>query len=291
VSGASTAAGAAQLRHSRVTARGVDFHVVEAGEGEPVLMLHGWPQHWMTYRDVVPAVAAAGRRAIAIDLPGYGWSGPAPHNWEKEEVVSDVLALMDEMGLERETLAGHDWGGWIGFKLCLRAPERFHAYLALNIPHPWNPPGAIAPHFWRFAVYQPLVAFAGVPLHRHTPFVDLVFRAALTDRSAMSAEDRHAFVARFRDPVVARTARDTYRTFLTKEMPALARHPEERRLEVKTHVLFGVDDAAISPVLASPRTAKADDYELELVEKCGHFIVDERPELVAERLLALTPAA
>ncbi len=278
----------AGARRDWVDARGVRFHVTEAGDedGTPVLLLHGWPQHHMAWRHLL-ADPPAGLRLIAPDLPGYGWSGPAPHRWAKEDVAQDVLALLDALGLDRVGLVGHDWGGYIGHLLCLGAPERFTAYLSLNIAHPWNTPRTLLPHLWRFAQYQPLVAALGYPLHRRTRALELLFRMALADRSAMTREEVLMFTERFRDPVCARTATNTYRTFLLRELPALARSPESRRSHVPTLAVFGTGDVAIDVSLASAKTADADDYRLEEVEGCGHFIADERPALVAERVREL----
>jgi pimeloyl-ACP methyl ester carboxylesterase len=276
------------VRRCVVTARGVRFHVTEAGEpdGRPVLALHGWPQHHYVYRDLL-ANPPSGLRIIAPDLPGYGWSGPPPHRWAKEDVAADVLALLDELGLDRVLLAGHDWGGFIGFLLVLGAPDRFDGYLALNMAHPWQTPRTMAPHLWRFASYQPLMAALGVPLQRHTRFIErLVFGFAVTDRAALNRDVVRIFADRFRDPVCARAGTDTYRTFLLRELPAAARHPEARRATVPIRALFGVRDAAIHPSLAAAETANADDYTLETTD-CGHFIVDEKPDLVRARLLAL----
>jgi len=271
-----------------VTARGVDFHVTESGpaDGIPVLCLHGWPQHHYAYRDLL-ADPPEGVRIIAPDLPGYGWSGPPPHRWQKEEVASDVLALLDELGLERVVLVAHDWGGWIGHLMVLRAPNQFSAYLVLNMVHLWLTPRMVLPHLWRSAMYQPAVAFAGVPIARHTRAVSIVIWYALWDRSTMTAAEIRWFGDRFRDPVCARAASDTYRTFLLEELPALRSKPETRRSHVPTRVLFGVHDQAVHHSLAAPESANADDYELELVADSGHFIVDEKPELVRERLITL----
>jgi pimeloyl-ACP methyl ester carboxylesterase len=93
-------------------------------------------------------------------------------------------------------------------------------------------------------------------------------------------------VDRFRDPVVARSARDTYRTFLLRELPKGARHPETRRATVPIRALFGVHDTAIHVSLVSPGHANADDYTLETVD-ATHFIIDECPDLVRARLVAL----
>jgi pimeloyl-ACP methyl ester carboxylesterase len=273
---------------SYVSARGVDFHVTEAGDpgGAPVLCLHGWPQHHYAWRALL-SDPPAGVRIIAPDLPGYGWSGPAPHAWAKEDVASDVLALCDALGVEQMLLVGHDWGGYVGHLLALRAPERFSGYLALNIAHPWQTPRTLLPHVWRFLAYQPALAAAGEPLMRRTGFVHALIKGALSDKAAMSEEDIRWFADRFRDPVVARTARDTYRTFWMREVPASARNAETRRSRVPTRALFGTGDVAIHVSLAAAETANADDYTLERVAGCGHFIADERPDLIRARVIEL----
>ncbi|MFF0631893.1 alpha/beta fold hydrolase [Nocardia sp. NPDC004151] len=276
------------VRRSFVEARGVKFHVSEAGEGRPVLALHGWPQHHYVYRDLL-GNPPEGLRVIAPDLPGYGWSGAAPHRWAKDDVASDVFALMDVMGLGKDVLlVGHDWGGYVGYRMVLREAGRFRGFLVMNMAHPWAPKGDVARQFWRLMAYQPLMATVGVPLHRRTRFLEWLFGAGTSQ--GMDRETVRIFAERFRDPVVARTARDTYRTFLLKEIPASARTPERRRATVPVRALFGKGDAAVHYSLAAADTAQADDYTLELVEGCGHFIVDERPELVRERLVELDRA-
>lgn len=273
-------------RRSFVEARGVRFHVTEAGptDGRPVIALHGWPQHHWVYRDLL-ADPPEGLRIIAPDLPGYGWSGPPPHRWAKEDVAADVLALMDALGIERALLVGHDWGAFVGYKMLLAAPERFDGYLVCNMAHPWQTPRTILPHFWRFLLYQPFVASIGVPLQRRTRYVERVLAVDPKDHR-MDRATAKVYADRFRDPVCARTATDTYRTFLLSELPAAARRPEHRRATVPVRALFGIRDFAIHPSLASPETANADDYTFEPVD-AGHFIIDVRPDLVRARLIAL----
>ena len=271
------------VRRSFVEARGVRFHVTEAGpaDGRPVLALHGWPQHHWAYKELL-ADPPPGLRIIAPDLPGYGWSGPAPHKWAKEDVASDVLALLDALGLGRVLLVGHDWGGYVGYLMVLRAPERFDGYLALNMGYPWVTARMLLPHVWRFAYQLPL-ATAGVPVQRYTRYVERVIFGIGSDVDAATAQ---VYADRFRDPVVARAGTDTYRTFLLREIPAGARHPEKRRATVPIRALFGVHDKAVHRSLVAPEAANADDYTLEKVD-ATHFIIDERPDLVRARLIAL----
>ena len=214
--------------------------------------------------------------------PGYGWSGPATHRWAKEDVATDVLALLDALGLDRVLLVAHDWGAYVGYRMILRAPERFDGYLAMNMAHPWVPASAVLPHLWKL-YYQVPFATVGVWVQQHTKFVENVI---LRIGSDMDLETRRIFADRFRDPVCARAGRDTYRTFLTREIPQSARNPETRRATIPIRVLFGTGDKAVHPSMVSPETANADDYTLETVD-ATHFVVDERPDLVRKKLIAL----
>jgi pimeloyl-ACP methyl ester carboxylesterase len=166
--------------------------------------------------------------------------------------------------------------------MILREPERFDGYLAMNMAHPWQKPTTVLPHFWRFA-YQIPLATVGVWVQQRTKYVeDVILRIG----SEMDAETRRIFADRFRDPVCARAGRDTYRTFLLHDVPTGARNPETRRATVPIRALFGKRDAAVSLKMVSPETANADDYTLETVD-ATHFVVDERPDLVRKKLIAL----
>lgn len=283
------------VSHRTVRARGVDFHVAEAGEGEDVVLcLHGWPQHWYEWRHLMPALAAAGHRVLALDQRGFGWSQATPAGYEKEELASDVLAVLDELGPERVKLVGHDWGGWIGFLLCLREPARFERYLALNILPPWTSARAMAPQLWRFW-YQWLILspVLGYRLHRGGRFVPKVLVGASTRREAWDEATLHAFSDTFTEPARAMAAVQMYRVFNLREVPALFRgRYAGARLTVPTRMLFGTDDAALPAKLLDGYERHAEAMEVELVDGCGHFIADEMPDLVAARAREfLAPAA
>ena len=273
------------VRHRQVRARGLDFHVAETGEGEDVVLcLHGWPQHWYEWRFLMPALADR-HRVLALDLRGFGWSDAPPAGYEKENLADDVLAVLDELGLGRVKLVGHDWGGWIGFLLCLKAPQRFERFLALNIVPPWIGVREALPDAWRFW-YQWLVAAPGIGyrLHRGGAFVPKVLVGASTRREAWDEETLRAFADRFVEPARARAAVQMYRTLSLREAPAIARgRYSHKRLAVPTSVVFGADDFALRPRMFAGHERHADSMEIEFVADCGHFIVDEMPELVAAR--------
>ena len=276
------------VSHRWVRARGVEFHVAEAGAGDDVVLcLHGWPQHWYEWRFLMPALA--GRyRVLALDLRGYGWSGAPRDGYEKEEMASDVLAVLDRLGIERVKLVGHDWGGWIGFLLCLREPRRFERFLALNIVPPWINVRNTVPHLWRFWYQQVIMAPGlGYRLHRRGDFIPKVLVGGSTRKEAWTAEALAAFAERFTEPARARAAVQTYRVFNLHEVwPILRGRYADARLQVPTLMVFGEDDQALRPSLLAGYQRHAEDMRVELVPGCGHFIADERPELVAARALS-----
>lgn len=273
------------VRHHQLRARGVEFHYAEAGSGDDVVLcLHGWPQHWYEWRALMPALADR-HRVLALDLRGFGWSEATSEGYEKEELASDVLAVLDELGLEQVKLVGHDWGAWIGFLLCLREPQRFERYLALNILPPWTSMRAMAPHLWRFW-YQWLILSPGLGyrLHRSGRFIPKVLVGGSERRQVWDDTTIHAFSDTFTEPERARAAVQMYRVFNLREAPAIARgRYAHAHLKVPTRLLFGTGDAALRHEILAGTQRQADDMQIEKVDDCGHFIADERPELVAER--------
>ena len=278
------------VRHRYIGANGIVQHVAEAGDpdGDSVVLVHGWPQHWYEWRKVIPALADR-YRVLAVDLRGFGWSDAPESGYAKEELATDILALLDALELDRVNLIGHDWGGWIGFLLCLKAPHRFRRFLALNVLHPWlgDPRGAF-PYAWRFAYQLLIVApLVGYRLHRRGTLVPRVLYSGSTVREAWDEATVRSFAANLAEPARARAAVRLYRVFQLKEVwPILRGRYADSRLTVPTRLLFGVDDAVLRPELLRGYEQHAEDMEVELVRGCGHFIADERPQLVAERARA-----
>jgi len=122
-----------------VTINGIELHVIEAGryDGEPILLLHGFPEFWWAWRNQISALAEAGFRVIVPDLRRYGQSS-APPGWENytvDKLVSDVVELAAALQVGRFNLVGHDWGGIIAWALAARHPVLVHRLVILNAPH------------------------------------------------------------------------------------------------------------------------------------------------------------
>lgn len=123
------------MRDGWVEADGLRLHYVEQGtRSPPVLLLHGFPEFWYAWNGLLPGLAAE-RRAIALDLPGYNLSGPAP-DYRAPAVAGQVRAFAAALGLERLVLAGHDWGGVVAWVAAALHPEVVERLVIVNAPHP-----------------------------------------------------------------------------------------------------------------------------------------------------------
>jgi pimeloyl-ACP methyl ester carboxylesterase len=117
---------------------GIDLHVVVAGQGPDVLLVHGFPDCHSVWRKQVPVLVAAGYRVIAPDTRGCGLSAApgTPSAYAIEHLVADLIGLLDALGVVRVRLVAHDWGAVIAWQLCMRYPERVDRYVALSVGHP-----------------------------------------------------------------------------------------------------------------------------------------------------------
>jgi pimeloyl-ACP methyl ester carboxylesterase len=219
------------------------------------------------------------------DLRGFGWSAAPDGGYDKQNMADDLLALLDALELPRVRLLAHDWGAWIGFLACLAAPERFSAFVALSCPPPMGRPSPRQLlEIWRFS-YQ-LVLSAPVMGERlvATPgFVQWLLRAASATSQVWTSDDLHAFSGVLAEPARARASVQLYRTFLLHE----AGRTPAGRLHVPTLLMTGERDSAVPPVLLEGASEEADDLTVDVIPDCGHFVPEERPELVAQRALAL----
>ncbi len=279
------------VEHRTVRAGAIDMHVGEAGdpEDEPLVMLHGWPQHWYMWRHLIPRLAQR-YRVICPDLRGHGWSDAPASGYEKETLAADIAGLLDVLELEHVRLAGHDWGGLTGFLLCLRHPERIERFLALNILHPWPALGAggllrALPRLW----YQLVLAAPGLGarlLTSRPAFVESLIRGGAARRDTWSAQELGTFSAALREPARAAASAAIYRSFLLRELLPIVRGAyRSQRLETPTLLLFGTEDPAIDAGALEGYEAYAPHMSVELVPGVGHFIAEEAPELVLERAL------
>jgi pimeloyl-ACP methyl ester carboxylesterase len=266
------------VEHRFVSARGVRVHYAEAGEGEPIVLVHGWPQHWWCWRELIGPLAES-YRVICPDIRGIGWSEGSPRGYKLDELAADVLGLADALGLERFRLVGHDWGAALGYRAALYWPRRIQQFVPLGGVTPWSADGAplnlwLRP--WHIYVYA---CFGSRSHFRIAPRVLRSWRH-LGD---FTPEEARTYLDPLRRPASVNATVRFDRNIVFYELPRGVRHHRHWRLRVPTLHLNGEQDPLTEGVPHSYRRY-ADEMRLEEIPNCGHFIAEEAPQELLDRL-------
>jgi pimeloyl-ACP methyl ester carboxylesterase len=263
------------------------LHVAEAGAGPPVVLVHGWPQHWWSWRRVMAELAPS-YRVLCPDLRGMGWSDAPPGAYAKEDWAADVVALLDALGLDEVDLVGHDWGGLVALLVALRAPERLRSVTAMSIIHPWpRPPrpgpAALAPLAYQGPLATPVV---GERLLRHAPdVVRTLIRRGSHRGFTWTDEELDTYARVLQEPARARASSAVYRTYLLHEaVPLTTGRYAGQRLQVPALMLTGASDAVVGPPALSGFEEHADRARTVVVPRTGHFVPEERADVVVAEL-------
>jgi pimeloyl-ACP methyl ester carboxylesterase len=268
------------VRHDYVDAGGLRTHVASAGpeDAPPIVLVHGWPQNWWAWRRVIPGLV--GRfRVIVPDLRGHGWTEAPKTGYEKEQLTSDLLALLDVLGMHRVTWVGHDWGGWTGLLAGLRAPERFDRMLAACIPHLWTKPS-----LRRLAVLLSYQGPISLPLVGSRVAEPMVHRILQVGRGSDPLPP--ADVATFAAHTPATVTVAMYRTFLTRELPAMIRgRYAGALLEVPTTLLLGQRDRVTWGIPAGP-VDRQPQLRVQTLDGVAHWVPEQRSEAIIDWISA-----
>lgn len=269
------------LRHDRVRGDGVDLHVASAGAGPPVILLHGFPDGWSSWRLQIDALAAAGFRALAPDLRGYGRSDRPRRRdaYHLRHLVADVAALVRSTGGPRAHLVGHDWGGVIAWTFAARHPELLDRLAILNAPHPrlysravWRPPQLLRSWYaWLFQLPRLPELVLSV---RDFAAIRWMLRELPYRKGAFSEADIRRRVEALSPPGALAAAVDYYRANLRPSAIAMAR---SAGTGAETLVIWGEHDPALGVGLLRGLDRVAPRVRVHRIPDAGHWVHREAP--------------
>ncbi|PRY68835.1 pimeloyl-ACP methyl ester carboxylesterase [Glaciihabitans tibetensis] len=272
------------VEHRYIDLPGLRMHVAEAGSGEPLLLLHGFPEHWWEWRDVMPALASD-FRVICPDLRGAGWTDAPPTGYDSDQLFADLLALIDALQLTRVRIIAHDWSALLAFRLGLERPDLVDGILCLATPHPWV---RFSPKYiplLRFLWFQPVVAAPGLGprlLGRgQQRLARYLLRGFQASPQAFTERDIDIFLTPLRDPAHARAGSALYRKFILPEAARImSGHYRDRHLTARTRLVYGLADRGLRREMAGGYEGHADDLAVVFEEGAAHFVADDSPEAV-----------
>ncbi|MEU8181497.1 alpha/beta fold hydrolase [Micromonospora sp. NPDC049047] len=273
----------------RVDARGLTFEVTAGGpsDGVPVLLLHGFPQHSGEWDDVAPALHAAGLRTYALDQRGYspGARPTAVADYRIPELVADVVAVLDALGLDAVHLVGHDWGAIVAWAVAAGRPDRVRTLIAVSVPHP----AAMAYALRNDAQQKARSSY--ITLFRKPGTAEKVLLAwhAAALRKLLGGVgdgprvDRYA--APMREPGALTAALNWYRAMSRADLAGVG------PVTVPTTYVWSDRDVAIGRTAAEACAANVTgDYRFVQLAGVSHWIPDAAPGPLAEAVLARVSA-
>lgn len=280
-------------------ATGVTLNVATAGpeDGEPILFIHGFPESHRTWRHQFEALSER-YRLIAPDQRGFAASDKPEglENYETDRIVADVAALADALGLERFTLAGHDWGGAVAWTAALTHPLRVKRLIIVNAPHPLvfqkslidDPAQREASQYIRF--FRTPGAETAIAAMGLANFLDRMLLSH-ADASRLTARDRQDYLDDWSQPGTLATMLNWYRASRIQvpepgedaKAPAWTQIPFPK-LRMPTLVVWGLKDPALLPVQLEGLDALVEDLRIVTSTSAGHFIPWEEPETVTSAI-------
>jgi pimeloyl-ACP methyl ester carboxylesterase len=274
----------AGFTHRYANLGGLRLHYVEAGEGPLVVLLHGFPEFWYSWRHQLPALAAAGFHAVAPDMRGYNLSTKPRRvaGYRMGYLTHDVAALIQTCGAERATVVGHDWGGGVAWGFAMRYPHLLDRLAILNCPHPLRflqalrTPRQLLRSWYIFFFQLPWLPEASI---RARDFAGLreTFRREPTRPGAFSEADIDRYVEAMARPRALTGAINYYRAFVQH---GLAERRLLRRIDAPVLVIWGERDRYLGQELAEPPRAWVPHARVERLPDASHWVQVDQPERV-----------
>jgi pimeloyl-ACP methyl ester carboxylesterase len=276
-----------QLRHAYAQVNGIRMHYVTAGSGPPLLLLHGFPEFWYSWRRQIPALAER-FTVIVPDQRGYNETDKPGWGYSVDVLVADVLELMDALGHERADLVGHDWGGAVAWAAGIAYPHRFRRLAILNTPHP----AVFAENLrrnWRQrlrSLYMGLFALPALPelLLSANDYALLAGALRGVRADTFSAEDIDAYKDAISTPGALTAALGWYRA-AAREGPRGIYRGTDMRCTLPTLLVWAEEDRFLGKELIAGTERYVPDLTVRRIPGCSHWVQQERPDLVNSYLL------
>lgn len=268
-----------------ITTNGITLHYVTEGNGPLMLMLHGFPEFWYSWRHQIPEFASD-YKVVALDLRGYNDSDK-PQDlsaYNMREFVQDVRGVIMGLGYDSCTLVAHDWGGAIAWNFAYAYPEMVEKLIVMNIPHPakfvdglWTI-DQLQKSWYMFFFQLPVLPeiFLQADDYRAiaSSFIDMAI-----DKSAFTPTDLDVY----KDAAAKRGALTAMINYYRNIFPAffnLQERPQWGLLAVPTLMIWGEEDKALGKELTYGTEEYVQDFQIRYIPNCSHWVQQEKPELV-----------
>ena len=268
--------------HQHITTNKVKLHYVTQGNGPLMLMLHGFPECWYSWRYQIPEFARD-YQVVAVDLRGYNDSDKPQTKsaYVMDEFIQDIKGLIKGLGYEKCVLVAHDWGGAIAWNFAYSHPEMLEKLIILNLPHPAK--FAQGLRTWQQLQKSWYIFFFQLPFlpelflqASNYQLIEKMFAGMAVDKSAFTPEDIEAYKQAAAKPGALTAMLNYYRNIFDFK----SRNRDWDVLSVPTLMIWGEEDTALGKELTYGTEAYVRDFQIKYIPNCSHWVQQEQPRLV-----------
>lgn len=271
------------MQHHFLETNGIRLHYVTQGEGPLMLLLHGFPEFWYSWRKQIPAFTAD-YKVVALDLRGYNESDKptATSAYALPELVADVKGAIEALGYEQCVLVGHDWGGAIAWSVAYAHPDLISQLIVLNLPHPAKFAEALRTpqqllRSWYIGLFQlPWIPEWLLQANNYAG-IRAVFENSALNPEAFTQADLDAYVAAAAKPGALTAMLNYYRNILASEGVF---SQTWGKLSLPTLMIWGENDIALGKELTYNTEEYVPALTLHYIPNCSHWVQQEQPERV-----------
>lgn len=280
-----------EWQHHFVETNRIRLHYVTQGQGELLILLHGFPEFWYSWRYQIPTLARY-FKVVVPDLRGYNDSDKPASGYDLDTLSTDIRGLISSLGYVRAHIVGHDWGGMVAWRLAQKFPQVLNRLAVLNAPHPYRFWQELASNFdqvrrsWYVFAFQIPALPEWLIQQNLKDFVKNFFRGQAVRKGAFTAEDTQVYEDALEKPGVISAAMNYYRSSLSPQnwLHYWGRSPEP--VTVPTLILWSEEDALLSQKLTEGMEPLINaPFQLKFVPHCGHWMQQEAPQTVNRELL------
>jgi len=279
-----TTIGTDNYQHGFVNTNGVNLHYVSKGSGKLMLMLHGFPEFWYSWRHQIEEFAAD-YHVVAVDLRGYNDSDKPESQsaYQMSEFIEDVRGIITELGYEDCILVAHDWGGAIAWNFAYAYPEMVEKLIVLNIPHPakfaqgLKTTEQLLKSWYIFAFQLPLLPEFVFQLNDYQAIKE-AFTGMAIDKTAFTPTDLQAY----RDAAAKPGALTAMINYYRGAFDSLLKNKSQEWgiLDIPTLTIWGEEDTALGKELTYGTEAYVRNWQIKYIPNCSHWVQQEQPALV-----------
>jgi pimeloyl-ACP methyl ester carboxylesterase len=279
------------LRHRDIITNGIRMHYVTEGEGPLIVLLHGFPEFWYSWRYQIPFLAGLGYSVVAPDLRGYNDSDKprTRRGYRVSNLLRDIKGLISGLGREKAIIVGHDWGGALAWAFASRYPQMSERLIVLNAPHP----GAFARALrtsrqlrksWYMFFFQIPWLPERILTRNHAEMIGRMLRGTAVQKAAFPQDVLEQYRDAMSKPGAMTAALNYYRQLIRN--PSRSSSAEKVHISVPTLLIWGEQDVALGLELTEGLEQWVDNLQVRRIRDSGHWVQQEKPMLVNEYIQA-----